>query len=880
MIMKSQEIRKQFIHFFEKKQHKFVPSSPVVPQDDPTLLFSNAGMNQFKNIFLGLEKRDYNRAVNSQKCIRVSGKHNDLEEVGRDTYHHTFFEMLGNWSFGDYYKEKAITWAWELLTEVWKLPKDKLYATIYKDDDEAEALWKKVTDIGPERILRFGEKDNFWEMGDTGPCGPCSEIHIDLGPSRCDRQHVSGHKCGVNGDCGRYIELWNLVFIQYNRETDGSLTELTAKHVDTGMGFERIVSVLQNVDSNYSTDLFTPIIKHISELSGVHFSGSETDGVAHQVIADHIRSLTFAITDGGLPSNEGRGYVLRRILRRAARFGRTLGMREPFIYKLVPTVVDVMGDAFPEVKEKHQYVSMVIKAEEESFNNTLDRGIEIFEKLVENLAEAKQSEIPGEAAFKLYDTYGFPLDLTELMAREKGLTVDLAGFEKEMEAQRQRAREAGKWEYSIDKEMEGWESVTEGPHSEFVGYERLEIETEIREIKVASDRTFLTLARTPFYAESGGQVGDVGEIVGADFRIKIENTLKMADRIVHVSPEILPAVNLKPVVRAIVQTPTRLATARNHTATHLLQAALREVLGDHVHQSGSLVTPERLRFDLTHFERITSDEIAKIENRVNEKIRENLLVEKFHTDFEKAQKMGATALFGEKYGDQVRVVKIDDYSLELCGGTHLEQTGQIGYFRILSESSVAAGIRRIEAVTGLAAHEVVQEEHQLVNSIREMLNVKPEEIVTRLADLLAERKQLEKQIRDARAATARDQMNVLVAQARDLDGVKLVVAKVKSQDVNELKQMSEKLRAKLKTGVGVLGAVINNKLSFVCVITDDLVKSRKLNAGQIVRAVAQVAGGSGGGKPHMALAGAKELTKLEQAMNAVEEILRPMLTNS
>jgi alanyl-tRNA synthetase len=876
--MKSQEIRQQFIQFFETKNHKFVPSSPVIPQDDPTLLFSNAGMNQFKNIFLGLEKRDYTRAVNSQKCIRVSGKHNDLEEVGRDTYHHTFFEMLGNWSFGDYYKADAIKWAWELLTSRWKLPKDKLYVTVYKDDDEAESLWKKLTDVGPEQVLRFGEKENFWEMGDTGPCGPCSEIHIDLGPTRCDRQHVPGHQCRVNGDCGRFIELWNLVFIQYNREADGALTELSAKHVDTGMGFERIVSVLQQADSNYTTDLFTPIIQRIAELTNVPFRGS-TDGVAHQVIADHVRSLTIAITDGGLPSNEGRGYVLRRILRRAARFGRTLGMHEPFIYQLVPTVVEIMGSAFAELKEKHQYVSLVIKAEEESFNNTLDRGIEIFERLADKLAQTNTPEIPGAEAFKLYDTYGFPLDLTELMAREKGLTVDVQGFNTEMALQRQRARDAGKWEYTLDKDWGGWEIISSGSHSEFVGYERLEIETGIREMKVVNDRTFLTLARTPFYAESGGQVGDVGEIIGADFRLKIENTIKMGDRIVHVSPEILPVEKAKTPVRAVVQTPVRLATARNHTATHLLQAALREILGVHVHQSGSFVTPERLRFDLTHFERITGDELAQIESRVNEKIRENFVVEKFCTDFNAAQKMGAMALFGEKYGDEVRVIKINDYSLELCGGTHLEQTGQIGYFRILAESSVAAGIRRIEAVTGQAAHEIVQEEHHLINSLRELLNVKSEEIPQRITDLLAERKLLEKQIRDARAATAQDQMHELVVQARELSGIQLVVARVESQDVDELKQMGEKLRAKLKSGVGVLGALMDDKLSFVCVVTDDLIKSRKLNAGQIVRAVAQIAGGSGGGKPHLALAGAKDLKQFDPAMNAVEGILRPLLAN-
>jgi len=631
--MKSADIRQQFIDFFIERNHKYVPSSPVIPQDDPTLLFSNAGMNQFKNIFLGLETREYTRVVNSQKCIRVSGKHNDLEEVGRDTYHHTFFEMLGNWSFGDYYKKEAIEWAWELLTRIWGLPKDKLYATVFREDDEAEALWKAVTDIAPERIFRFDEKDNFWEMGDTGPCGPCSEIHIDLGPACCDKKHVKGHQCQVNGDCARFIELWNLVFIQYNREADGSLVELKDKHVDTGMGFERVVSVLQNVDSNYATDLFTPIIEHVNELTGVRFPGGDTDGVAHQVIADHVRALTFSITDGGLPSNEGRGYVLRRILRRAARFGRTLGMHEPFIYKLVPTVVEIMGNAFAELKEKQKFVAMVIKAEEESFNNTLDRGIELFEKLAQQIIQQKQTEIPGKEAFKLYDTYGFPLDLTELMAREKGLTVDGAGFEAEMEIQRQRARDAGKWEYNLENDQEGWQTITPGTDSEFVGYDHLQTEAVIRQVKPMADRLLITLSKTPFYAESGGQVGDIGEIIGENFKITVENTIKSGNKIVHVGTNHISLDRINPKVRAMVKTPVRLATARNHTATHLLQAALREVLGTHVHQSGSLVTPERLRFDLTHFERISPEQLAAIEKRVNEKIRENLPVEKIYTTF-------------------------------------------------------------------------------------------------------------------------------------------------------------------------------------------------------------------------------------------------------
>ncbi|MCI0494085.1 alanine--tRNA ligase, partial [candidate division KSB1 bacterium] len=617
--MTSKQIRESFIKFFEKHNHKFVPSSAVVPYDDPTLLFTNAGMNQFKKIFLALEKRDYTRAVNSQKCIRVSGKHNDLEEVGKDTYHHTFFEMLGNWSFGDYYKKEAITWAWELLTDVWNLPKDKLYATVFREDDEAERLWKEVTDIEQDQVLRFDEKDNFWEMGEVGPCGPCSEIHIDLGPDRCDKKHIKGHQCKVNGGCARYIELWNLVFIQYNREDDGSLVELPARHVDTGMGFERVVSVLQAVGSNYDTDLFRPIIKHISEISGKKY-GANDEGVAHRVIADHVRALTFAIADGALPSNEGRGYVLRRILRRAARFARKLDLHEPMIYKLVPTVVDVMGDAFSEIKEKHQYIASVIKSEEERFNVTLDRGIDLFEKLAGDLASRKITQISGADAFRLYDTYGFPLDLTRLMAEEKNMTIDESGFQSEMEKQRERSRAADKFDYDIDINFDEWEKISGGDDSKFLGYELLEAEATIRQLKRKEEYTYLILDQTPFYGEAGGQVGDQGEIELKGFVLNVENTIRHAEKIIHIARGFLPHPLPNALIKARVKRDQRMSTARNHTATHLLQAALRQVLGKHVQQSGSLVTPFRLRFDLTHFERISPDQQKKIERMVNEKI--------------------------------------------------------------------------------------------------------------------------------------------------------------------------------------------------------------------------------------------------------------------
>ena len=775
--MTSKDIRKSFIKFFEQKKHKFVPSAPVAPIDDPTLLFTNAGMNQFKSIFLGLEQRDYKRAANTQKCIRVSGKHNDLEEVGKDTYHHTFFEMLGNWSFGDYYKKEAIEWAWELLTGVWQLPKDKLYATVYREDDEAEELWKQVTDIKPDHVLRYDEKDNFWEMGEVGPCGPCSEIHIDLGSEACDHQHEKNHQCKVNGGCARFIELWNLVFIQFNRENDGSLTDLPKKHVDTGMGFERIVAVLQTVPSNYDTDIFTPIIQKISELTGKEYQKNQ-NGMAHRVIADHARALTFAIGDGALPSNEGRGYVLRRILRRAARFARTLDQHDPMIYKLVPTIVDIMGGAFPEIKEKHQYISMVIKSEEESFGQTLDRGIDLFEKMVFDYQKKKIAQISGEDAFRLYDTYGFPIDLTQLMAEEKGMMVDEAGFNEEMEKQRERARKAGKWDYGSELNWEEWDKVSIGKDSTFIGYDSIESNAEIRLLKIEKEKVFLVLDKTPFYAESGGQVGDVGEIEGDGFLLSVEDTVKMGDKIIHIVEGDIPTPLKNPKVKARIKRDKRMSTARNHTSTHLAHAALRNVLGDHVHQSGSLVTPFRLRFDLTHFERISEDQIQEIEKIVNQKILENIQVKSIETTFENAKEMGAIALFGEKYGDQVRAIKINDFSMELCGGTHVKSTGQIGFFRIVSESSVAAGIRRIEAVTGDEAFKLANQERGIVHSLSQLFNTSGNELANKVLSLFEENKKLEKELGKVRIKSSSENMEAWIKSAKQVNGFKLVVTDI------------------------------------------------------------------------------------------------------
>jgi len=877
--MTSKQIRESFIKFFEKYNHKFVPSSSVVPYDDPTLLFTNAGMNQFKNIFLGLEKKDYTRAANTQKCIRVSGKHNDLEEVGKDTYHHTFFEMLGNWSFGDYYKKEAIEWAWELLTDVWKLPKNKLWVTVFREDDEAASLWKKVTDIQKNQILKFDEKDNFWEMGEVGPCGPCSEIHIDLDPAACDKKHVKGHKCKVNGGCARFIELWNLVFIQYNREADGSLVELPAKHVDTGMGFERTVAVLQGVYSNYDTDLFLPIINEIVEITGKDYE-SEGNGAAHRVIADHIRALTFAIADGALPSNEGRGYVLRRILRRAARFARKLNMHEPMIYKLVPSVVDVMGNAFPEIKEKHQYISSVIKSEEERFNLTLDRGINLFEKLVADLKSKQINQIPGTEAFRLYDTYGFPVDLTRLMAEEKNMTIDDEGFEQQMEKQREQSRAADKFDYEIDINFDEWEKISSGADSKFLGYERLEAEANVRILKRKDDYMYVILDQTPFYGEAGGQVGDQGEIELNGFLLSVENTIRYADKIIHIAKGYLPEKLENSTVKAKVRRDQRMSTARNHTATHLLQASLRLVIGKHVQQSGSLVTPFRLRFDLTHFERISPDQLKKIERMVNEKIWENIPVQVLQIAFDEAKKMGAIALFGEKYGDRVRVIKIGDFSMELCGGTHVSATGQLGMFRIVSESSVAAGIRRIEAITGEEAYLRSFEDHEIIDYLADSLNTPTGELSERVLSLMEQNKALEKEIRQIRIQSSHLEVDQWIKQAKQVDHFNLVISSVSSNSVDEFKQIGDILRERLKSGVGLLGTILDDKINFLCVITDDLIKQKNLKAGEIVKEVAAIAGGSGGGRSHMALAGAKELDKFELALSEVEKIVRKKITQN
>ena len=868
--MKSKEIRETFLRFFEGKDHVRVPSAPVVPQDDPTLYFTNAGMNQFKDVFLGLGRRDYTRAVDTQKVIRVSGKHNDLDEVGYSPWHHTFFEMLGNWSFGDYFKKEAIEWGWELITERFGLDKERLWATVFVGDDavepdvEAEAFWYECTDLLPGRVVRLPAKENFWEMGATGPCGPCSEIHYYLG----DDLAAQDSRMLID-DTGDLVEIWNLVFIQYNRDDTGALESLPEKHVDTGMGFERICSLLQGTESNYETDVFQPLIGRIAELTGKEYGGERR--VPMQVIADHVRTLSFAMADGVMPSNEGRGYVLRRILRRAARYARQLDQHDPFIHQLVGTLGETMGHVFPEVATKKDHIDLVIRSEEESFGKTLDRGLDIFARF------AAKGQITGGDAFQLYDTYGFPLDLTELMAREQGIPlVEQEAFDHELEAQRQRARRATRAQFSA---TEGIGDALEEAHSLFVGYDELEIEAQVVKAEEGEDgQVWFFLDRTPFYAEAGGQVGDRGRIESKDFVVEVENVQKAHGGIVHrarlVEGEIA-ALNGRVVAR--VDRQARMDAERNHTATHLLHESLRQTLGDHVGQMGSLVAPDRLRFDFSHFASVDPEQLREIEERVNEQIRADLAVSTFQEELEKAKAMGAQALFGEKYDDQVRVVRIGDFSLELCGGTHVRSTGEIGAFDLLSESGIAAGVRRSEALTGAGAERAVRLRRQVLADLGTRLNAAPEELEDKIEALLGRNRQLERSLDELRRRVAALEMSDLSNGAREVEGVTVVARRTEAEDVPSLRAMADGLRESLGSGVGVLGADIGGKVSFIAVVTDDLIKGRGLKAGDIVRGVAQLAGGSGGGKAHLAQAGGRDPGKLDEALDQAAHIVEQQL---
>jgi len=854
--MKSQEIRNAFIEFFKNKDHKFVRSSPVIPIDDPTLLFTNAGMNQFKPIFLDQKDPDFLRAVNSQKCIRVSGKHNDLEEVGVDTFHHTFFEMLGNWSFGDYYKEDAIRWAWELFTDVWGLDKNRLWVTVFHEDDEAFKLWPKVTDIDPSKVLKCGKKDNFWEMGETGPCGPCSEIHYFIGDD-ISKQSAKG----VN-ESDLYWELWNLVFIQNNRLKDGNLENLTAKHVDTGAGFERIVSVLQGTFNNYETDLFKPLIEKTEELTGQSFKKNH---VPFQVIADHIRMLTFSIADGGLPSNDGRGYVLRRILRRAARFGRNLHQTEPFVYNLVDTLGDIMGETFPEIIEKKSHIKKVIKAEESAFSETLDRGLNHFDKLVLSLSS---KVISGEEAFRLYDTFGFPLDLTQLISREKGLSVDEKGFNDAMEKQRSRAKSKGK--FVAESSKLNWTVLIEGNDSKFTGYNNTKDTAQICRYAIEGEQILVVLDKTPFYAESGGQVGDNGSIKGEGIELIVNDVKKDSDAFIHYcSGKIKASKNNN--VTCEVNYDRRQNIRKNHTATHLMHKALKLVLGDHVQQAGSLVNDDYLRFDLTHFEKITQDQIIEIEKIVNKEILLNNKLDESVKSFNEAKKEGAIAMFGEKYGDEVRVISISDFSKELCGGTHVDRTGDIGLFKIKEEASLASGVRRIVALTGPKAIELIQNQSLLINAIQSQLNCETNLVIDRVKQLVLQKKELEKKIKKQKKAGNAFDVNKIMDQSKTISDIKVVAHMTDANSIDELKDLGDTLLNSMKSGVGVLGAE-GDKPMIVVIVSNDLIKMG-LNAGSIAKSIGASMGGGGGGKPHLATAGGKDLDSLKNALSKSFEII-------
>ncbi|NLW56391.1 MAG: alanine--tRNA ligase [Firmicutes bacterium] len=872
------EIRREFVDFFAEKGHTIVPSSSLLPANDPTLLFTNAGMNQFKDVFLGTGNRPYRRAANSQKVLRVSGKHNDLEEVGRDTYHHTFFEMLGNWSFGDYYKREAIAWAWELLTKVWGLPVEQLYATVHHTDDEAAALWVELTEIAPERVLRFGDQENFWEMGETGPCGPCSEIHIDLGPDSCDKADQPGHQCRVNGDCGRFVELWNLVFIQNNRKSDGTLEDLPDKHVDTGMGLERIVAVLQGKKSNYETDLFTPIIQKIKELTGCALKQKE-EIVASQVIADHIRALTFTIADGILPSNEGRGYVVRRILRRASRFARNLGVKEPLLHRLVPVVTAEMGEAYPEIREQEAHCIRVILAEEEAFGRTLDKGLALFAELSNKLRSKNEKLIPGEEAFKLYDTYGFPLDLTQLLAAEEGLEVEVESFDRLMEEQRERARASGKFSGG-ELELK-WEEVTSGAHSAFLGYQELQLKAELRLVGEDNEHYRLVFDQTPFYPEGGGQVGDTGKIraevsPGQWLEFTVIDTVREQDKIWHLvakGPEPFPRQALS--YHLQVDPERRQMAAANHTATHLLHAVLRRLVGSHLHQAGSFVSGERLRFDFTHYQRLEPELLNQVEQEVNRLIFAALPVKVEELDYEEALNRGALAFFGEKYADRVRTVAVGEVSMELCGGTHVKNSAEIMGFRILSEGSVAAGVRRIEAVTGWEALRLAEEEKNLVKELAELLHSEPHQLKEKVSEVLAEQARLKKALEELERKAALAEGEKILATVKEAGAHRYLVAKMNGLSMELLRENVDRFKDKLGSCVVLLGGVLGDKVNFVAGVTPDL--TAKVKAGEVVKAAAQVAGGGGGGRPELAQAGGRETGKLEQALQEGERVIRSLL---
>jgi alanyl-tRNA synthetase len=877
-MMTGSQIREQFLKYFEGQGHTIVASSGLIPKDDPTLLFTNSGMVQFKNCFLGLEDKGYTRAASSQKSVRAGGKHNDLENVGFTARHHTFFEMLGNFSFGDYFKKESISWGWEFLTEKMGLPKEKLWITIYQDDDEAFEIWNKTMGVPAERIVRMGMDSNFWMMGETGPCGPCSEILYDQGPDvGCGRP-----ECSVQCDCDRHLELWNHVFTQFDRDKDGNFNPLPKPNIDTGMGLERLTAVIQGVRSNYDSDLFMPIIRFMEKISGKTYGAGPDSDVSIRVIADHCRAVTFLIGDGVLPSNEGRGYVLRRILRRAARHGKLLGLDRPFLNEVVSVVVEAMKDAYPDLIDKESYIRKVVVNEEQRFIETLDSGLKILSEEVSALKKTGLTVLPGEVVFKLYDTFGFPVDLTADIIKKDGLTLDQDGFEKAMEAQRERARES--WKGSgeqavadsylklsargISTEFTGYRGVTEAA-SRILAILRKDEEVESLQ---EGENAELIVAETPFYGEKGGQVGDTGVIEGDGFRFEVWDTQSPLENLItHIGKLKQGALKVGNPVALKVDRDVRRAIEAHHSGTHVLNAALRKTLGDHVKQSGSFVNPERLRFDFTHFSRIEGSEMEAIETIANEYIRRNAEVDTRVLAREEAMKTGACAVFDEKYGDSVRVVKMGDFSMELCGGTHVNKTGDIGLLKVIGESSVAAGVRRIEAVTGQEAVKYVKAVEAELRKAASVLKVSPMEVSEKLEKMQKHQKEMEKEIEALKTKLASKDLSQLYDRIREIKGVRVLAVAVDTDDVKTLRDVGDKLRDKIQSGIILIGSRAGDKAMLLCLVTKDLTK--KYHAGNIIKEIAPIVGGSGGGRPDMAQAGGTKPENLQQALERLEQII-------
>ncbi len=872
--MTGNEIRTQFLNYFEKHHHRIVRSSSLVPQDDPTLLFINAGMVQFKRVFLGEDKRDYVRATTSQKCVRAGGKHNDLENVGYTARHHTFFEMLGNFSFGDYFKEGAIEFAWDLLTNGYGLPEDKLYGSIYLDDDEAYELWRKNIGLPEERVVRFGEEDNFWSMGDTGPCGPCSEILIDRG-----EQYGCGKPdCTVGCECDRYLEIWNLVFMQFNRDASGKMTPLPKPSIDTGMGLERIVSLIQDVPTNYDTDLIQPIIQETEKLAEKRFGESGPTDVAMKVIADHSRAAAFLIGDGIMPSNEGRGYVLRRIMRRAIRYGRNIGLNRPFLHKTARVVFDIMQPAYPELAEASAFITNVIENEEVRFLETLDTGLKLLNDTLSEIKAKGATQVPGDIIFKLYDTYGFPVDIVQDVVRDENMSLDMEGFDSAMEEQRARSRSVT----TFTSISEAYKNLSaKGFKPEFRGYQMLTSESKVLLIvadgseiseATAGQTIELVTEETPFYAEAGGQVGDAGKITHKNFEMEVVDTIKdPTGLIIHKGHIISGNVKKGKKVTLHVDGVKREATALNHTATHILHAVLREVLGEHVKQAGSLVAPDRLRFDFTHFSPVDPETLAEIETRVNRRIRENVATHTEEMEAEAAFKSGATALFEEKYGDHVRVVSLSDFSKEFCGGTHTAKTGDIGLFKIVSESSIASGVRRIEALTGEGALQYVQKTSRLLEDAAHLVKDKPDAVTSKVAKILSDLKTLEKEVERLKAKIASDSTEVGGDAIKSVNNTKVLIQKVSVNNPAALRDLADRLKEKLKSGIVVLGSANGPKAFLIVVVTKDL--TDRFHAGNVIKQIASTVGGSGGGRPDMAQAGGTKPEKLDQALQKAYKVI-------